>query len=122
MPDYKQRKIELTPNRQRDGTWQCPYRIIEFRSTSWRFHSGSPSGCFAFRETAVVAALTEAKRIVDSLDRPAPGALEEPGPMGQLCRNNLRRLTSLLSRSRALVHSSTIVVWSALVRRERKPT
>ena len=68
MPDYKQRKIEITPKRQADGTWQCSYRIIEFHSTCWRFHTGCPDGCFASREMVVAAAVTEAKQIVDALD------------------------------------------------------
>jgi hypothetical protein len=120
MPDYKQRKIEVTPKRQPDGLWQCPFRIIEFHATCWRFQTGSPDGSFASRDLAVSAALAEAKRIVDSLDHRGPSAL--PSPMGQFCKNNLSRLTSLLSRGRALVHSSTMVAWSAFVRRERKPT
>ncbi len=114
MPDYKQHKIELTPKRQPDGTWQCSYRIIEFRSTCWRFHTGSPDVCFVSRESAVSAALTEAKRIVDVL---APSAL--PGPIEQLCKHTIRQLTSVLSRSRTLVHASTVMAWSALVRQER---
>lgn len=120
MPDYKQRKIEVTLKRQPNGTWQCPYRIIEFHSTCWKFHTGSPDGCFATRDLAVSAALTEAKRIVDSLEHLAPSP--HPGPMGDIYRNNFHRLTTVLSRSRALIRSSTIVAWSAFVRREHKPT
>lgn len=120
MPDYKQRKIEVTPKRQPNGTWQCPYRIIEFHSTCWKFHTGSPDGCFATQDLAVSAALTEAKQIVDSLERLAPSA--HPSTMGLLYRNNFRRLTAVLSRSQALIRSSTIVAWSAFVRRESKPT
>jgi hypothetical protein len=69
MLDYKQRKIEVTPKRQADGTWQGSYRIIEFHSTCWRFCTGSSDGCFASREMAAAAAVTEAKLIVDALDR-----------------------------------------------------
>lgn len=68
MPDYKHRKIELIPRRQDDGTWRCPYRIIEFRTTCWGYHKGCPDGIFASREAAAAAALKEAKRIVDTLE------------------------------------------------------
>ncbi|MDI3461895.1 MAG: hypothetical protein OJF50_000716 [Nitrospira sp.] len=67
--DYKQRKIEVTPQRQADGTWKCSYRIIEFHATCWRFCTGALEGCFASREMAVAAAVTEAKRIVDRYTR-----------------------------------------------------
>lgn len=68
MPDYKQRKIELTPRRYDDGTWYCPYRIIEFRRTCWGYHKGVPHGIFVSREAAAAAALEEAKRVVDTLE------------------------------------------------------
>ena len=70
MPDYKQRKIELTPKRYDDGTWSCPYRIIEFRTTCWGYHKGTPRGVFASREAAAAAALNEAKQVVDALGSP----------------------------------------------------
>ena len=79
MPDYKHRKIELTPGRQADGSWHCPYRIIEFRQTCWGYLTGCTDGSFASREEAVAAALQEAKRIVDSLEFPAQIPLSEPG-------------------------------------------
>jgi hypothetical protein len=71
MPYYKRRKIEITPKRQADGTWQCSYRIIEFHSTCWRFQTGSPDSSFLSRGWAIETALAEAKRIVDALDIPA---------------------------------------------------
>lgn len=70
MPNYKQRRIELLPKRQDDGTWQCPYRIIEFRQTCWGYYNGCPDGVFLSREAARGAAFDEAKRIVDSLESP----------------------------------------------------
>lgn len=122
MPDYKHRKIELTPKRQADGTWQCPYRIIEFSSTCWRFHKGCPEGSFASREEAAAAALKEAKRIVDSLELSAQASLYESGSIGRIYKNSLSRLTFVLLRSRAIVHTIKIVAWSAIARRQRKPT
>lgn len=83
MPDYKQRRIELTPRKHSDGTWHCPYRIIEFRQTCWRFHEGCADGFFSSREEAAMAALEEAKRIVDSLEPPTHVSLSEPGSLGR---------------------------------------
>src|SRR5215831_17108714 len=68
MPDYKQRKIQLTPRRYDDGVWTCPYRIIEFRATCWGYHEGTPHGLFASCDAAKAAALDEAKRVVDALE------------------------------------------------------
>ena len=70
MPEYKQRKIELTPKRYEDGTWRCPYRIFEFRSTCWGDHKGCPDRTFASRQAASAVSLEEAKRMIDSLDIP----------------------------------------------------
>ena len=68
MLDYKRRKIELTPRRERDGTWRCPYRIIEFSHPCWGDRKGCPDGSFASLEEASAVALEEAQRIVDSLE------------------------------------------------------
>lgn len=92
MPDYKQRKIEVTPKRQADETWQCSYRIIEFHSTCWKFHTGSPDGHFASREMAATAALTEAKRIVDALDLPARASKSDTGSILGTYGKTIRRL------------------------------
>jgi hypothetical protein len=92
MPDYKQRKIEVTPKRKPDGTWQCSYRIIEFHSTCWRFRTGCPDGCFASRETAAAAAVTEAKRIVDALDLPARAPKSDTGSVLGTYGKIIRRL------------------------------
>lgn len=78
MPHYKQRSIELLPRRDDDGTWQCPYRIIEFRTTCWGYYKGCPDGVFSSREAASEVALDEAKRIVDSLEFPV-SAQRSPG-------------------------------------------
>jgi hypothetical protein len=78
MPDYKHRKIELTPRRHKDGTWNCPYRVIEFRPTSWAYHKGCAEGRFASREEAAAAALDEAKRIIDALEAPAYHSCARP--------------------------------------------
>jgi hypothetical protein len=73
MLDYKHRKIELITRQNNDGTWLCPYRIFEFRTTCWGYHKGCPKGIFASREAAAAAALKEAKCIVDSLQSPTQG-------------------------------------------------
>ena len=91
MPEYKHRRIELTPRRQADGTWHCPYRIIEFRQTCWRYHKGCPDVSFASREEAAAAALQEAKRIVDSLE-PAQVSPSILGSVGRMYGNSLNRL------------------------------
>lgn len=92
MPDYKQRKIELTPKRYEDGTWHCLYRIIEFRATCWGYHKGSPRGIFASRDAAAAAALAEAKRIVDSLEPPPQGPPSIPGTVLRTYEHTVRRL------------------------------
>ncbi|MGC4097068.1 MAG: hypothetical protein QM706_08130 [Nitrospira sp.] len=92
MPDYKRRKIELTPRRQGDGTWCCPYRIIEFRPTSWGYQTGSPDGIFASREAAAAAALEKAKRIVDELEHPGHGSRVESKALFGSYRNRISRL------------------------------
>ncbi len=96
MPDYKQRRIELTPRKHSDGTWHCPYRIIEFRQTCWRFHKGCADGFFSSREEAATAALEEAKRIVDSLEPPIEASLSEPSSLG---RTYGKRVNSLMFNS-----------------------
>lgn len=68
MPDYKHRRIELTPRRHSDGNWSCQYVIIEFRQTSWGYRQGLPDGIFASRADATAVALEEAKCIVDSFE------------------------------------------------------
>ena len=70
MPDYKNRKIELIPRRRDDGTWYCPYRIIEFRTTCWGFHKGTTLAKFESRDAAAAAGLEDAKRVVDALESP----------------------------------------------------
>lgn len=125
MPDYKKRRIELTLRRQPNGTWQCPYTIIEFRPACWAYHNGCLDGSFPSRQEAAMAALNEAKRIVDSLEPPAHGerfGAGSIGSIGRLYRNSLSQLTCVRSKSRALVTTITIFVRSALARGERKPT
>jgi hypothetical protein len=122
MPYYKHRKIELTPRRQADGTWHCPYRIIEFRQTCWAYYQGCPHGSFASREDAAAAALQEAKRIVDSLEPRAQGARFEPGSIGGMNTNRTNRLTFFLPRSRTILNTIKILAWPGMARRERKPT
>jgi hypothetical protein len=70
--NYKQRTIELTPKRDDDGTWDCPYHILDFRATCWGHQKGTTRGGFPSRHTAVAAALAEAKRIIDTFPPPAP--------------------------------------------------
>ncbi len=64
---YKHRTIKLTPERHSDHTWSCAYRMIDISSTGWRFHTGHSYGSFRSREEAALAALEEAKQIVDAL-------------------------------------------------------
>lgn len=92
MPDYLHRKIELTPRRQADGTWLGPYRIIEFRPTSWRYHSGCADGSFASRENAEAAVLAVAKRIVDSLESPMRAPQSHPSLLARLYGNRMSKL------------------------------
>ena len=98
MTDYKQRKIELTPKRCDDGTWHCPYRIIEFRATCWGYHQGAPRGVFASRESAAAAALEEAKRIVDSLEPPPKDAVSGSSAVLGIYGNSIRRRIFSLAR------------------------
>lgn len=72
---YKHRTIKLTPKRHSDHTWSCAYRMIDISSTGWRFHTGHAYGSFGSREEAALAALAEAKEIVDALAplTPRPG-------------------------------------------------
>ncbi|MGZ8375259.1 MAG: hypothetical protein ACXW4A_10125, partial [Nitrospira sp.] len=80
MPYYKHCKIELTPKRH-DGTWNCPYRIIEFRQTSWVYYKGCAEGRFASPGEAEVAAMKEAKRIIDAFEGPANRLWAKPGAL-----------------------------------------
>lgn len=121
MPDYKKRRIELTPRRQADGTWHCPYRIIEFRQTCWGYYKGCTDGRFASREEAAAAALEDARRIVDSLE-----PLSEPGLLGNrvsglmfyslqglFCLGNMvLRRASFLQNWRKIFNTITISAWS----------
>jgi hypothetical protein len=93
MPDYKHRWIELTPRRDsNDGTWRCQYMVIEFRQTSWGYRQGYPDGIFASRDAAISAALEEAKRIVDTLERPAQDPRPESGSVLETYANRMGRL------------------------------
>lgn len=87
MPDYRHRRIQLTPRRQADGTWFCPYRIIEFRQTCWGFHQGCVEGSFSSREEAEARALEAAKHIVDSLEPVPQIPRSTPRSSGELYRN-----------------------------------
>jgi hypothetical protein len=120
MPYYKHRKIELTPRRQADGTWDCPYRIIEFRQTCWAYHQGRPDGLFASREDATRAALREAKRLVDSLDPHAQGEQFESGSMGRAKPTGANRLTSFLPKSQAIFDAIKTLSWPGMAQRKRK--
>ena len=122
MLNYKHRKIELTPKRQADGTWHCPYRIIECRQTCWAYHQGRPDGSFVSRDEATAAALQEAKRIVDSLEPPAQGSLFEPSSIGRMYRNSMSRLACFLPKSRTIVNTIKASAWSGIARLARKPT
>lgn len=96
MPDYKHRKIELTPRQQADGTWHCPYRIIEFRPTSWSYHSGVANNSFASQKEAEAAALVVAKRIVDSLESSTQVPQSEPTSLGGMFGDRMSRLAFYL--------------------------
>jgi len=69
MLKYKQRKIDVAPVRQADGTWHCSYIIFEFRQTCWGCQTGSPDGSFSSRREATMAALKEAKHMADALEQ-----------------------------------------------------
>ncbi len=89
MPDYKERTIEVTPQRQGDETWCCAYRIIEFSPTCWRFQKGKSYG--GSREVAARAALEEAKRIIDTLEPLAPRPWPKLSTVFQNYENRIRR-------------------------------
>lgn len=91
MPDYKHRTIKLTPQRHGDESWSCAYRIIEIRSTGWRFHKGCSYGSFESREEAASAALEEAKRIVDALESLAHRPWSKPGTVFRNYEERIRR-------------------------------
>ena len=115
MPDYKKRRIELIPKRRTDGTWQCPYTIIEFRPTCWAYHKGCPDGTFTSRQEAATAALEEAKRIVDSLETLYQATLSGSGMVLGTYWNGMRRL--LFSFVRSVVCIGSIVPRSVFVLR-----
>jgi len=72
MSDYTKRWIELRRREQHaDGTWDCHYVIFEFGSRAWRCKKGCSDGIFKTPDEAEVAALTQAKQIVDSLQASA---------------------------------------------------
>lgn len=69
MPDYKRHWIELrTPSQHIDGTWSCRYIILQFDTTRWGYTKGCSDGRCTSRDEAQVAALIEAKCLVDSLE------------------------------------------------------
>ena len=92
MPDYKHRRIELAPRRRGDETWYCPFRIIEFRPTSWGCYSGCADGRFESREEAEAAALVVAKRIVASLEPSPQIPQSEAGSLGPIYGTWMSRL------------------------------
>ncbi len=92
MPDYKHRRIELTPRRRADETWYCPFRIIEFRPTSWGYYSGCADGRFESREEAEAAALVVAKRMVDSLEPSTQVPQSETSSLGRIYGTWMSRL------------------------------
>lgn len=93
MPDYKHRRIEMSPSRQADEAWHCQYHIIEFRPTCWGYHKGCTSGVFPSREEATAAALIEAKYFVDSLEPPAQFPLFKAGSIARTYRDRMQKLT-----------------------------
>jgi len=109
MPDYKHRRINLAPKRQGDGTWQCPYTIIEFRSTCWAYRKGCPDALFPSHEEAAAAALEEAKRIVDALEPHAQVPLSDSPLIGGRYGVRMRRLT--LSVIQGVVCIGEVVVF-----------
>jgi hypothetical protein len=92
MPDYKKRRIELTPKQERDGRWQCTYRVIEFKSTSWEYWTGHSDGLFASPEAATAAALKDAKCIVDALEFPTYNSGSQRSTVLGMCEYGLRKL------------------------------
>ncbi len=69
MPRYKSFWIELrTPSQHIDGTWSCRYFILQFDTARWRLTKGCSDGKCSSHDEAKVAALIEAKYIVDSLE------------------------------------------------------
>ena len=108
MPNYRNRRIELIPKRQRDWTWQCPYVIIEFRPTCWAYHNGCPEERFASRQEAVTAAFEKAKVIIDSLELFSPTALSGLGLVLGTYWHRMKRL--LVSFVRSVVCSVTIAL------------
>jgi hypothetical protein len=96
---YKHRKIELTPRRHDDGTWNCPYRVIEFTSTSWVFYKGCAEGRFASRGEAAVAALEEAKRSIDAREAPADRLWAKLGRVLCACGTRIKKILGLVLTS-----------------------
>ena len=75
MSDVTKRWIELRRREQQvDGTWSCHYVIFEFGTRAWRCKKGCTDGTFRTPEEAASAALTQAQRIIDSL-QPAASCL-----------------------------------------------
>ncbi|MGC4097865.1 MAG: hypothetical protein QM706_12180 [Nitrospira sp.] len=62
---YKERQIVLTPNAQEDGTWVCRYSIIERGESSLKSVKGHVDGTFPSREAAELAAVQQAKSMID---------------------------------------------------------
>lgn len=96
MPYYKHRKIELTPKQHDDGTWNCPYRIIEFTHNSWVFYKGCAEARFASRGEAAVAAMKEATQIIDTFERPAHRLWEKLGMVLRACETRINKILGLV--------------------------
>lgn len=97
MPYYKHRKIELTPKRHDDGTWNCPYRIIEFRHNSWAYFNGCAEGRFASRGEAALAAMKEAKQIIEAFEGSAHRLWGKPGAFFRCCGTRIKKILGLVA-------------------------
>lgn len=95
MPYYKHLKIELTPRPHGDGTWNCPYRIIEFRHNSWAYFNGCAEGRFASPKESAAVALEEAKRIIDAFEVPSYHLWEKPGMGFRYCGTRIKKMLGL---------------------------
>jgi len=63
--EYRGYRIGLTSRQETDGTWVCEYLTMEPGKPKTTASKGHPDGTFPSREAAELAAVQQAKAVID---------------------------------------------------------
>ena len=63
--EYRGHRIGLTSRQETDGTWVCEYLTMEPGKPKTTASKGRPDGTFPSREAAELAAVQQAKAVID---------------------------------------------------------